>query len=1025
MRAKTPSGVLILTLALGVLFGPGEPSRVRAQGAVPPGMTPQGLAQIQALLTEKAARTPAQRKLDSQLLYGAKMSRGQAIASGVQTLGTNLSMTPEGRVVVDVRADVSDALLDRFRALGVGVISASAAYSSARLEATFTQIEEIAAFDEVHFIGPKAEAVTNRVAGAAEGPTLAAAKSIPRPQRRAVDRLALRAAVLRALARQDAATNTGSVTSEGDLTHKAAAARSTYSVDGTGVKIGVLSDGVANLATSQGSGDLGPVTVVSGQTGSGDEGTAMLEIVHDLAPGAQLFFATAFSGITTFADNIRTLRNTYHCDIIIDDVFYYVESPFQDGQASSVASNTNGGVVIQAVKDVTAAGALYFSSAGNGGNLDAGTSGTWEGDFVDGGPTSVEGGCGAGQQDCRLHNFGGGQTYDVLNGSGLGVITLQWSDPLGGATNDYDLFLLNSTGSSVLYSSTNVQSGSQDPFEGFGASGSGFPVGSRVVILKWSGASSFLHLGTARGRLSIATSGETHGHTATTASSSFDVAATPAQSPGPSPNPFSSSNTIETFSSDGPRRIFFNADSSPITPGNFSSTGGQVLQKPDLTAADRVSVSGAGGFGTVFSGTSAAAPHAGAIAALIKSANLSLTAGQVRAALLGSAIDIQAAGIDRDSGVGIVMADTALQSVVPASNPHMGIDSPTAGSSPSVPFQMNGWAVDAGPGTGTGVDAVHVYAYPGSGSPIFLGVASYGSPRSDISGIFGSRFTNSGFSLTITGLSPGAYNLAAFAHSTITGTFNQASTAAITVSPPPALPAMSLDTPSTSSTVYSSMFLAGGWAIDQAAPSGTGVDAVHVWAFVLNGDGSLGSSTFLGVATYGNARSDVGAAYGSRFTNSGFFLNISSLAAGRYRLAVYAHSTYTGSFNQVRAADILVAQSALMSIDVPSDGTTRAQPILISGWALDRAAPSGTGVDAINIWAFPVSGSGGPFFAGSGGYGGARGDVGAAFGAQFANSGYNTYVTGLAIGTYDLVVYARSTVAGTFNQSRVVRVTVN
>src|SRR5439155_10500777 len=131
-------------------------------------------------------------------------------------------------------------------------------------------------------------------------------------------------------------------------------------------------------------GDLGPVTVLPGQAGSGDEGTAMLEIVHDLAPGANLYFATAFTSLVSFAQNIRDLR-TAGCDIIIDDVFYFVETPFQDGQLAP--SNTNGGVVIQAVKDVTASGALYFSSAGNSGNLNDATAGVWEGDFLHGGPT--------------------------------------------------------------------------------------------------------------------------------------------------------------------------------------------------------------------------------------------------------------------------------------------------------------------------------------------------------------------------------------------------------------------------------------------------------------------------------------------------------------------------------------------------------------------------------------------------------------------------------------------------------------
>ena len=75
------------------------------------------------------------------------------------------------------------------------------------------------------------------------------------------------------------------------------------------------------------------------------------------------------------ASNIRSLRYTYGCDIIVDDELYYDESPFQDS------------VVAQAVNDVTANGALYFSSASNAGNKDDGTSGTWEGDFSDSGQT--------------------------------------------------------------------------------------------------------------------------------------------------------------------------------------------------------------------------------------------------------------------------------------------------------------------------------------------------------------------------------------------------------------------------------------------------------------------------------------------------------------------------------------------------------------------------------------------------------------------------------------------------------------
>ncbi len=82
-------------------------------------------------------------------------------------------------------------------------------------------------------------------------------------------------------------------------------------------------------------------------------------------------------------------------------------------------------------------------------------------------------------------------------------------------------------------------------------------------------------------------------------------------------------------------------------------------EKPDITAADGVSCA-APGF-LPFFGTSAAAPHAAAIAALLRSALPSITADQIRDALVGSAIDIETAGTDRDTGAGIVMAHAALE----------------------------------------------------------------------------------------------------------------------------------------------------------------------------------------------------------------------------------------------------------------------------------------------------------------------------------------------------------------------------
>jgi Subtilase family/FG-GAP-like repeat len=634
--------------------------RAQAQASASDAISAEAMAQINALLREKASRGPVERKINSQLLYAMRAARGQAIAAGVASLEVALPYSSDNRLILDVRANVSGQLLQQLRQSGAEILQASAAYRSIQLRVDLNQVDAIAALPDVSYVQPKQAAMTNRFDGAI-GASPVGRQSARRdgsgglvPVRRAMDRTKLTSLIHSALGGPGAISDVGSKNSEGDVTHKANVARATFHVDGTGVKVGVLSDGVTNLAGSQALGDLGPVTVLPGQTGSGDEGTAMLEIIHDLAPGAQLYFATAFTSITSFAQNIRDLRAA-GCDIIVDDVSYFVETPFQDGQ--TLASPTNGGVVIQAVKDVTAAGALYFSSAGNAGNVNDGTAGVWEGDFVDGGAAGPPiSGIEAGQ----LHRFPGGLNFDTLNNNNTSrPITLFWSDPLGASGNDYDLFRLDSTGATVLAASTDLQTGTQDPFEAV----TGGSTGQRVVVVKFAGVARFLHLNTNRGRLSVATVGQTHGHSTVTAPFSFGVAATPAS--GPFPNPFNSSNSIETFSSDGPRRIFYGSSGTPITPGNVSSTGGALLSKPDLTAADGVSVTGVGGFPSPFFGTSAAAPHAAAIAALVKSVRPGLTQAQIKSALLGSAIDIEAVGGDRDSGVGIIMADTAVAAITP------------------------------------------------------------------------------------------------------------------------------------------------------------------------------------------------------------------------------------------------------------------------------------------------------------------------------------------------------------------------
>ena len=563
-----------------------------AAGAVgnPAGLSQNAKNEIAALLQEKAGRTSAQQKMDSQLVHALKKNRGEPFAPGAPNVQVDVKIEPDGRVLVDMDATVTPELLALIQAGGGQVINSFGQYRAIRALVTLTQLETLAGSTNVSYIRRASQAHTNKT------------------------------------------------DSEGDTTHQAILARSTFGVNGAGIKVGVLSDSVDFLAGLQSSGIMPAVTVLPGQSGitNTGEGTAMLEIVNDLAPGAGLYFATANGGQAQYAYNILNLW-TNGCNIINDDEDYSDEPPFQDG------------IVAQAVNTVTANGVLYFSAAMNAGNLDDDTSATWEGDFADGGAATEETG--------RLHSFGSA-TYDtVSNGGNTNSVDLWWADPLGGSANDYDLFLLDPTGSTVVGSSTGIQNGTQNPHEAVG----GAVNGCRIVIVKHSSAAARfvrIHLNVdGFGQFSIGTSGATCGHPA--AANAFGVAAIDQHSAYPNAFTGGTNNPFQPTYSDGLRRVFFNVDGSPITPGNFSSTGGAVRQKPDIAAADGVSTD-VPGFAS-FYGTSAATPHAAAIAALLWSYAPGLTPAQMRAVLTGTALDVNPTGVDRDTGYGIVMAYPALQ----------------------------------------------------------------------------------------------------------------------------------------------------------------------------------------------------------------------------------------------------------------------------------------------------------------------------------------------------------------------------
>jgi subtilisin len=306
-----------------------------------------------------------------------------------------------------------------------------------------------------------------------------------------------------------------------------------------------------------------------------------------------------------------------------------------------------------------------------------------------------------------------------------------------------------------------------------------------------------------------------------------------------------------------------------------------------------------GGFAEL-SGTSMAAPHVTGAWAVLKGRRPTGTVDEILAALRNTGLPIA----DERSGTSMVFRRIRVDQAIGAlATAVMALDTPALNAIVSSTFTVAGWAVDPSAASGTGVDAVHVWAFPtGGGTPVFLGSAPYGGSRPDVGAAFGARFTDSGFYLAASGLMPGTFYITAYAHSTAAGAFDASAGTTVTVRPP-GNPAMSLDTPGQDATL-GTPFLVAGWAIDLDSTSGPGVDAIHVWAFPQDGNAPI----FLGVSPYGGSRPDVGAAFGTRFTQSSYQLLVDGLAPGAYTVVVYAHSAITGSFNQSAGVTLTVIQ---------------------------------------------------------------------------------------------------------------------
>ena len=248
-----------------------------------------------------------------------------------------------------------------------------------------------------------------------------------------------------------AMARTGSVTSQGDKSLRSDRARSDSGVTGRGVRVGVLSDSYNCLlgpfepgapftraAQDIASNDLPRDVLVLKDLSDvqspdcSDEGRAMMQLIHDVAPGSPQAFYTAFVSQEDFAAGIRALADA-GSKVIVDDVIYFAEPMFEDG------------IIAQAVDDVHDAGVAYFSSAGN----DARAS--YESRFRLSTDVGLSG---------PRHDFASGRAVDTLqhvtaSAGSATLLSFQWDQPSlsangkRGSQSDVDLWFYDMNGEPI------------------------------------------------------------------------------------------------------------------------------------------------------------------------------------------------------------------------------------------------------------------------------------------------------------------------------------------------------------------------------------------------------------------------------------------------------------------------------------------------------------------------------------------------------------------------------------------------